>query len=243
MQEFSPRVSKDLYELVAPQYAKKSIESDYLAFRDLPEILAPFKHRRALDFGCGAGRSTGFLAELEIEALGYDRSPAMIQEAKRGSAALSFLNSLEEVSALAPFDLVFSSFMVCTIPTSVQLEQVFQEISVQLASSGKAVIVTTNPDFYFRPYLNCINYPPSNLSEIRSGLQVQIELLPERVQLLDTIWFANDLERAANRAGLALERTHMPLGRETDGVLWLSETEHPPFAIYQFKKVSALNQQ
>ena len=51
----------------ADSYASIGIEGTYyLAFRDLPEILAAHvSGRRALDFGCGAGRSTRFLIQLE----------------------------------------------------------------------------------------------------------------------------------------------------------------------------------
>ena len=38
----------------------------YLAYRDLPAILIEHvKGRKALDFGCGAGRSTRFLRKLQ----------------------------------------------------------------------------------------------------------------------------------------------------------------------------------
>ena len=37
----------------------------YLAFRDLPALIRRYNHgRRALDFGCGTGRSTRFLRNL-----------------------------------------------------------------------------------------------------------------------------------------------------------------------------------
>jgi predicted TPR repeat methyltransferase len=51
----------------------------YLAYRGLPEILAAHaRGRGALDFGCGAGRSTRFLRRLGFAATGVDISGAMI---------------------------------------------------------------------------------------------------------------------------------------------------------------------
>jgi SAM-dependent methyltransferase len=53
----------------------------HLAFRDIPELVkrhAPAQGRRALDFGCGAGRSTRFLKQLGYEACGADISAAML---------------------------------------------------------------------------------------------------------------------------------------------------------------------
>lgn len=59
----------------------------YLAYRDLPAIISQYvaQHvsgREALDFGCGAGRSTRFLKKLGFNAVGIDISSSMIQVAK-----------------------------------------------------------------------------------------------------------------------------------------------------------------
>src|SRR5512140_2215168 len=55
----------------------------YLAFRDLPDLIrAHVKGRRALDFGCGAGRSTRFLEKLGFETTGVDVSAEMVRRAR-----------------------------------------------------------------------------------------------------------------------------------------------------------------
>lgn len=52
----------------------------YLAYRDLPLIIAKYvTGRQALDFGCGAGRSTRFLQKLGFSATGIDISAHMVQ--------------------------------------------------------------------------------------------------------------------------------------------------------------------
>ena len=52
----------------AEAYSKLEFANTYhLAFRDLPEILrAHVKGTSALDFRCGAGRSSRFLRELGV---------------------------------------------------------------------------------------------------------------------------------------------------------------------------------
>jgi ubiquinone/menaquinone biosynthesis C-methylase UbiE len=55
----------------------------YLAFRDLPALIRRYNHgRRALDFGCGTGRSTRFLRNLGLEVIGVDISQAMLDQAR-----------------------------------------------------------------------------------------------------------------------------------------------------------------
>ena len=53
----------------------------YLAFRDLPALIR--RHgSRALDFGCGTGRSTRFLRNLGLKVIGVDISQAMLDQAR-----------------------------------------------------------------------------------------------------------------------------------------------------------------
>ncbi|HYA64945.1 MAG TPA: class I SAM-dependent methyltransferase, partial [Candidatus Sulfotelmatobacter sp.] len=55
----------------------------YLAYRDLPAIFAKYAPgKRALDFGCGTGRSTRFLQELGFSAIGVDISEDMLRIAR-----------------------------------------------------------------------------------------------------------------------------------------------------------------
>ena len=66
-------------------YAKLEFpDTYYLAYRDLPEIIYGFvQGGKAMDFGCGTGRSTGFLQKLGFDATGVDISEDMIKLAKK----------------------------------------------------------------------------------------------------------------------------------------------------------------
>jgi 2-polyprenyl-3-methyl-5-hydroxy-6-metoxy-1,4-benzoquinol methylase len=55
----------------------------YLAYRDLPEIIATHVNgRKAIDFGCGTGRSTRFLKKIGFNVIGIDIAEEMIQKAR-----------------------------------------------------------------------------------------------------------------------------------------------------------------
>src|ERR1044071_3960062 len=55
----------------------------YFAFRDLPALIHRYSRGlRALDFGCGTGRSTRFLRDLGLNVTGADVSQAMLDQAR-----------------------------------------------------------------------------------------------------------------------------------------------------------------
>ncbi len=86
----------------------------YLAYRDLPQILsAHVIGLRALDFGCGTGRSTRMLRKLGFDVTGVDISEDMLRIAKltdpSGDYRLVPGDNLEPLAA-GSFDLVFCAF-------------------------------------------------------------------------------------------------------------------------------------
>lgn len=55
----------------------------YLAFRDLPKIITKYiTGKKALDFGCGSGRSSRFLQQLGFSIVGIDISFEMVHRAR-----------------------------------------------------------------------------------------------------------------------------------------------------------------
>lgn len=68
----------------ADAYAKLEFPGTYyLAYRDIPAILAEHTQgRKAVDFGCGAGRSTRFLRKLGFEVIGLDIAENMLAKAR-----------------------------------------------------------------------------------------------------------------------------------------------------------------
>ena len=64
----------------AASYAKLEFPGTYyLAFRDLPAIfIEHVQGHRAVDFGCGAGRSTRFLGTCGFDAVAIDVAAGMV---------------------------------------------------------------------------------------------------------------------------------------------------------------------
>ena len=78
--------------------------------QDLVRLLDPQPGERILDLGCGTGDLLQRIAAAGAVALGLDRSPAMIAEARRKHPRLSFeVADASEYQMEAPFDAVFSN--------------------------------------------------------------------------------------------------------------------------------------
>src|SRR4030042_913340 len=69
----------------AESYSKLEFPNTYyLAYRDLPVIIsAHVTGKKAIDFGCGTGRSTRFLKQLGFDVIGIDNSGDMLEIAKK----------------------------------------------------------------------------------------------------------------------------------------------------------------
>ena len=108
----------------------------YLAFRDLPAIIGEHvRGRRAIDFGCGAGRSTRFLRKLGFDVVGLDVSEPMLARARErdpeGDYRLVPDGDLGGLAA-GTFDLVLSAFTFDNIPTMEKKVAILQGLKHRL---------------------------------------------------------------------------------------------------------------
>src|SRR5512134_1681809 len=115
----------------------------YLAFRDIPALISQHvAGTRALDFGCGTGRSTRFLRDLGMAVVGVDISAPMLEEARRRDPAGEYrLVSVGDVStgASGVFDLIFAAFTFDNIPTDAEKAKSLTAIRDRLAPQGRFI--------------------------------------------------------------------------------------------------------
>jgi len=137
----------------AEAYAKLEFPGTYyLAYRDLPEII--FEHvkgRKAVDFGCGAGRSTRFLQKLGFNTVGIDIAENMIKKAReldpKGDYRLIEEGDFSQFEDSA-YDLALSAFTFDNIPTMEKKIKNFRELRRLLKSEGKIVNLVSSPEIY-----------------------------------------------------------------------------------------------
>lgn len=210
----------------------------YLAFRDIPQLLT--EHvvgKRALDFGCGAGRSTRFLRDHGFDAIGADISEAMLNEASRRDPQGSYLLLDEQgLSALGDrtFDLVLSAFTFDNIPSRPRRVDLFRQLSHRLAPGGRIVNLVSSEQIYLHEWLSFStrDFPENRIAG--SGDLVRITMLdvPDRRPVEDIVWTERDYVETFAKAGLDVLEAHRPLGNSGDPFRWVSEYTIAPWTIH-----------
>lgn len=210
----------------------------YLAYRDLPAILAEhIQGRKAVDFGCGTGRSTRFLRELGFDATGVDISEHMLARARerdpQGEYRLVPDGNLGGLAANT-YDLVFSAFTFDNIPTMEKKVTLLRSLKLLLKGHGRIVNLVSAPDIYVNEWASFSTKDFPENRNARSGEKVLIVMLDveDRRPVEDILWTDEDYHEVYKRAGLIPLMTYRPLAKETEAHSWVSETTIAPWVIY-----------
>lgn len=210
----------------------------YLAYRDLPAIIAEHvRGDRALDFGCGAGRSTRFLKKLGFDAIGVDISRSMIELARKADPEGAYrlvadgdFSSLEAGS----FDLVLSAFAFDNIPGAATRRGLLRGLRDLLRDQGRIVLLGSTPDIYTHEWASFTtqDFPENRSATSGEAVRIVMKDVEDRRPVVDLVWFHEDYVDLAAAAGLRILAHRTPLGRADDPVEWLSETSIAPWVIY-----------
>ena len=225
------------YEKHAGEYAELGMEgTQYLAFRDIPMLIQEYAGSiaSALDYGCGAGRSTRFLKRIGFDAVGVDVSQEMLEQArsKDGSGEYRHIPSGHLPFEDSEFDLVFSSFVFLEVSRIEEIEGILKEMKRVLRKDGVIIFVTASMEASEGDWVSLSYSFPENDRPLRSGETVKLLIRGIDVVLYDYYWTDDDYTRAAERAGLMLAKIHKPLGSSDDSIEWRDETKMSPVAIY-----------
>ncbi|MBU7014868.1 MAG: class I SAM-dependent methyltransferase [Theionarchaea archaeon] len=214
----------------------------YLAYRDLPEIISHYvRGRRALDFGCGTGRSTRFLKRLGFDTIGIDISEEMIRKARgidsTGDYYIIGESNLSQFKETF-FDLVLSAFTFDNIPTMEKKIKNFKEIRRVLTGEGVVINLVSSPDIYTHEWASFSTKDfPENLTA-KSGDKVRIIQtdLEDKRPVEDVICSESDYRKIYEEAGLEVITVAKPLAREDEPYAWVTEATIPPWTIYVLGK-------
>ena len=214
----------------------------YLAYRDLPTLLSTHvRGRRALDFGCGAGRSTRFLQGLGFATVGVDISGHMLARARSRDPEGDYrLLPDGDLSSLAGerFDLVLSSFTFDNVPSTQGKTGLFRALGELLTEDGRFVNIVSAPEIYVHEWASFSTRDFPDNWHARSGERVHIVMLDvDDRRPVEDIFFTDDAyQEAYRRAGLEVTAIHRPLGDPGEPYPWVSETKISPWAIYVVRR-------
>ena len=214
----------------------------YLAYRDLPEIFAAHaRGRRALDFGCGAGRSTRFLRAHGFDAVGLDVSAGMIRQARLmdpgGDYRLVDDGDFREFE-FGAFDLVLSMFTFDNVPTLAKKVSLFRSLGELLAPAGRLINLVSSPDLYTHEWMSFStkSFPGNRHARPGDTVRTIITDIDDARPVDDVFWPDESYRHVFDRAGLTVVDTHRPLGHADEPFRWVSEAQVAPWVIYVLRR-------
>jgi len=229
----------------AQAYAKLEFPGTYyLAYRDLPVIISEnVKGKKAIDFGCGTGRSTRFLNRLGFETIGVDIAEDMLKQAREKDPEGNY--RLVEDGSLSHFrdgvyDLVLSVFTFDNIPTREKKVLIFRELGRLLNSEGRIVNLISSPEIYTHEWASFTTKDFPENRKAKSGDKVKIIMtdVEDRRPVEDIIWSDKSYREVYQAAGLEVVKIYKPLGKEDEPHQWVNETKIAPWIIYVLKNAA-----
>jgi SAM-dependent methyltransferase len=128
-----------------------------LIYRDLPLLLNKYlPSEKALDFGCGPGISTRFLAGLGFEVIGVDINQNMVKEALSEPDGIPFawIEHGKMPFKSESFDLVLSIMVLLEMPDLKTMQEAVNEIARIIKPGGIFLTVVGSENF---PKYNWLN--------------------------------------------------------------------------------------
>lgn len=226
-------------DAMAAAYSRLRFPGTYhLAFRDLPRIFADHATgRRALDFGCGAGRSTRFLRACGFAATGVDIAGSMLERARELDPDGDYrLVEGSDLGAIAPgpFDLILSAFTFDNVPTMERKVELFRALGALLQPRGRIVNLVSSPDIYRYEWasFSTAAFPENRDAAPGDIVRIVNTAIDDQRPVEDILWPDEIYRETYKRAGLEIVETLRPLGSDDDAQPWVNETTIAPWVIY-----------
>lgn len=214
----------------------------YLAYRDLPGIIREHvAGTRAIDFGCGTGRSTRFVRQLGFEVTGVDIASNMIAKARKldpsGDYRLAKDDDLRDLQ-LGAYDLVISLFTFDNVPGSDHKVRLFHDLGRLLNASGAIISVVSSPEIYFHEWasFSTKDFPENHFARSGDTVKIITTDFADARPAEDILWTDEAYREVYASAGLRLIATYKPLATGDEPYNWVNETSIAPWVIYVLRR-------
>jgi ubiquinone/menaquinone biosynthesis C-methylase UbiE len=210
----------------------------YLAYRDLPGLIDEHvTGGKAIDFGCGAGRSTRFLRQLGFDACGIDISDEMIELARSidptGDYRLIDERGLEQFEEKS-CDLIFSAFTFDNIPSMEKKVTLFEGMRLLLNDKGRIVNMVSSPEIYTHEWasFSTRDFPQNKQAKPGDIVKIINTSIEDSRPVDDILWPDKNYRQVYRDAGLSVIKMHKPLALNSEPYNWVNETKIAPWIIY-----------
>jgi SAM-dependent methyltransferase len=225
----------------AESYSKLEFPGTYyLAYRDLPGLITEYTTgSRALDFGCGTGRSTRFLQRLGFDVTGIDISLGMIKKARemdpRGKYIHLSARDFEYKACQPPLkDLVLSVFTFDNIPGLQTKQKILEGLRNLVKPEGVMINLVSQPHIYFHEWasFSTREFKENRLAQSGDKVKIIMKDVEDSRPVEDIICFHEDYQQIYELAGWKIIHTHDPLAADDEPYDWINETAISPWRIY-----------
>jgi ubiquinone/menaquinone biosynthesis C-methylase UbiE len=213
-----------------------------LVFRNLPALLKQYvQGTRALDFGCGTGRSTRFLQKLGFTTTGVDISAEMVkfalQHDPKGNYQLIEDGNFQSLPE-AGFDLVQSAFTFDNISGLERRIKMFCGLGKLLDYNGVLVNIVSTPEIYTNEWVtfSTRDFPANKGAQSGDVVKIITTEYSDARPVEDVIWSHEDYQYLFKESGLNVVQVTRPLASGNEGIAWKSETSVAPWAIYLLRR-------
>ncbi|MBZ5507371.1 MAG: class I SAM-dependent methyltransferase [Acidobacteriia bacterium] len=213
----------------------------YLAYRDLSAILAAHvTGTRALDFGCGTGRSTRLLRTLGFNVTGVDVSEDMLRIARgvdpSGDYRLVPGDNFAELDAGA-FHLVLCAFTFDNIPAA-DKARIFRDLAKLLAPGGTIVTIVSSPEIYTHEWasFSTRDFPENAAAQSGDLVRIVVTDHEDRRPVEDIVCTGESYQAVYREADLKVIQVLEPLAKGDEPYAWVNETWIAPWVIYVLRR-------
>jgi SAM-dependent methyltransferase len=213
--------------------------SYYLAFRDLPALIRKYGiETRALDFGCGTGRSTRFLRNLGLDVIGVDISQPMLDQARTIDPAGDYRLVRDGVAfddfAPETFGVILAAFTFDNLGNDAAKVAAFSRLRRVLDPNGALFLVVSSAAIYVNEWASFTTKDFPENRDACDGDRVRIVMLdvPDRRPVEDVLCTDANYRRLFEIADLQLREMLSPLATGDESTPWVSERTISPWAIY-----------
>ncbi|MFH1307752.1 MAG: class I SAM-dependent methyltransferase [archaeon] len=195
--------------MLPKEYTNAPIKGTFrYAYETIEYVLKNLNGKKALDFGCGTGRSSRVLKKLGAEVTGVDIRQDMIKGCKEQFPDSKFVligNKLPFQDN--SFDIVIASFVHLEISNLVKINEFTKEIFRVLKPGGNYLILTANPEMWGNSYETFSSGFPENFN-YKSGEKVNITMktIQGEITFQDHYWKEKDYTRVIENIGFKVKK-------------------------------------